>query len=138
MNFFNNIYIYIYIYIYIFFLNLIKLVMARPYEDIFSGFTGILKSWKRDNKTTLNNFWSCHVHFYSFSFTNSLSQKAVQIIYVQTIFTYLGCLNKPPFKKYFCCNNVFKKWTINQSTTLSIGLPANKPRGKLDHRRKAC
>ena len=30
--------------------------MARPYEDIFSGFPGILRSWKRDNKTTLNNF----------------------------------------------------------------------------------
>ena len=30
--------------------------MARPYEDIFSGFTGILRSWKRDNKTTLNTF----------------------------------------------------------------------------------
>ena len=30
--------------------------MARPYGDIFSGFTGILKSWERDNKTTLNNF----------------------------------------------------------------------------------
>ena len=56
MNFFNNIYIYIYIYIFFFFLNLIKPVMARPYGDIFSGFTGILKSWKRDNKTTLNNF----------------------------------------------------------------------------------
>ena len=43
-----------YIYFFFFF-NLIKPVMARPYEDIFSGFPGILRSWKRDNKTTLNN-----------------------------------------------------------------------------------
>ena len=50
--------------------------MARPYEDIFSGFTGILKSWKREKKKTLNNFWSRHVHFYTFSFTNSLSQNS--------------------------------------------------------------
>ena len=35
------------------------------------------------------------------------------------------------------CNNVFKKWTINQSTTLSIGLPANKPRGKLGQQEKS-
>ena len=70
------IFLIVYIYIFFFFFNLIKPVMARPYEDIFSGFPGILRSWKRDNKTTLNNFWSCHMHFYTFSFTNSLSQNS--------------------------------------------------------------
>ena len=50
--------------------------MARPYKDIFSDFPGILRSWKRDNKTTLNNFRSYHVHFYTFSFTNSLSKNS--------------------------------------------------------------
>ena len=77
--------------------------MARPYGDIFSGFTGILKSWKRDNKTTLkpSTFEVVTCTFILFLLPTAFLKIAVQIIYVQTIFTYLGCLNKPPFKKIF-------------------------------------